>query len=150
MRSRLSLAALLLLALTSLTAIAQDRDQGRDHDRGQQGQWQWGRPRPPRAGACFYRDASFSGDYFCMRAGDRWPGMPRGFNDQISSIRVFGGALVQGFENGDFGGRRMRVDHDVDNLIRFRLPGDEAKSWNDRISALAVFSPRDDWDRQHP
>ncbi len=152
MRMRLSLVASLFLALASLAALAQDYGQDRDRDRGQDRDQprQWGRPHPPRAGACFYRDAGFSGDYFCMRAGDRWPRMPRGFNDQISSIRVFGGALVQGFENGDYGGRRMRVDHDVDNLMRFRLPGDPAKSWNDRISALAVFNPRDDWDRQHP
>jgi hypothetical protein len=150
MRKRLSLAAFLLLALASLSALAQDYGQDRDRDRDRDQPRQWGRPHPPRAGACFFRDAGFSGDYFCMRAGERWPSMPPGFNDRISSIRVFGGAVVQGFENGDFSGRRMRVDRDVDSLIRFRLPGDPAKSWNDRISALAVFNPRDDWDRQHP
>ncbi len=92
----------------------------------------------------------FSGDYFCMKAGDRWPSLPHGFNDQISSIRVFHGALVQVFENGGFTGRRLRVDHDVDSLVRARLPGDPAKSWNDRISAIAVYLPRDVWDQGHP
>jgi hypothetical protein len=29
----------------------------------------WGRPAAPRAGACFYRDANFQGDYFCLSAG---------------------------------------------------------------------------------
>lgn len=139
LRLRSSLAVLALLGLASLPALAQQPQWGR-----------WGHPQPPRAGACFYKDAGFHGDYFCMRAGDRWPSLPHGFNDQISSIRVFGGALVQIFENGDFGGRHARIARDVDTLMRFRLPGDQAKSWNDRISAIAVFQMRDDWDRQHP
>ena len=139
LHSRSIFAALLLLGLASLPALAQQPEWGR-----------WGHPQPPRAGACFYKDAGFNGDYFCMRAGDRWPSMPHGFNDQISSIRLFGGAVVQIFENGDFGGRHARIRHDVDTLMRFRLPSDPAKSWNDRISAIAVFQMRDDWDRQHP
>jgi hypothetical protein len=136
LRSCLPFATLLLACLVPLTAAAQRP--------------QWGHPHPPRAGACFYTDAGFNGEYFCLNPGDRWPTMPRGFNDKISSIRLFGGAIVQLFENGNFGGRRLRVDHDVDNLMRYRLPGDRAKSWNDRISAIAVFRQRDDWDRGHP
>jgi hypothetical protein len=135
---------LLLLCLTSLPAFAQNPD------RDQQRQWQWGHPQQPRAGACFYRNINFQGDYFCMKAGDRWPSLPRGFNDQISSIRIFHGALVQVFENGGFTGRRLRIDHDVDSLLRARLPGDPGKSWNDRISAIAVYLPRDIWDQGHP
>ena len=147
MRHRLPIAAtLLVLCLASFPAFTQNRDQDRD----QQRQWQWGHPQQPRSGACFYRNEGFSGDYFCMKAGDRWPSLPRGFNDQISSIRVFHGALVQVFENGGFTGRRLRVDHDVDSLVRARLPGDPAKSWNDRISAIAVYLPRDVWDQGHP
>jgi hypothetical protein len=136
MRLRSSLAAVLLLCVAVLPALAQQPPR-------------WGHPRPPRAGACFYKEAGFSGQYFCLRAGDRWPTMPPGFNDRISSVRVFGGALVQIFENGNFDGRRLRVDHDVDTLARYRLPGDQSKSWNDRISSIAVFNPRDDWDRGH-
>lgn len=135
MRLSLTFAAA-LLCLAALPALAQQRPR-------------WGHPQPPRAGACFYSDAGFNGESFCLNPGDRWPTMPRGFNDRISSIRVFGGALVQLFENGNYSGRRLRVDHDVDNLMRYRLPGDRVKSWNDRVSAIAVFRPRDDWDRQH-
>jgi hypothetical protein len=150
MRLRFSLATLLLLGLASLTVLAQNRDQDRDRDQDRGQQRQWGHPRPPRAGACFYKEAGFEGDYFCLRAGERWPSMPPGFNDRISSIRVMGGAVVQLFEDSNFGGRRLRIDDDVDSLVRFRLPGDPGKSWNDRVSAIAVFNPRDDWDRQHP
>jgi hypothetical protein len=134
MRLRFPLAAV-LFCLAALPAVAQRP--------------QWGHPHPPRAGACFYKDAGFNGEYFCLRAGDRWPTMPSGFNDRISSVRLFGGSLVQIFENGNYGGRRARFDHDVDNLERMRLPGDPIKSWNDRVSAIAVFNARDAWDRQH-
>ncbi len=136
MRLRPTLTAVLLLCLTSLPALAQ--------------QWQWGRPRPPRSGACFYKDINFQGDYFCMRAGDRWPSLPRGFNDKISSIRTFQGSVVQLFDNGNFQGHRIRIDRDINSLLRLRLPDDPRKSWNDRISAIAVFQPRDAWDRDHP
>ena len=47
----------------------------------------WGRPRPPRAGACFYQNANYGGDYFCVEAGDEYDVMPEGLNDRISSIR---------------------------------------------------------------
>ena len=36
-------------------------------------QLRWGRPTVPRDGACFYRDAGFRGDYFCVRAGEDLP-----------------------------------------------------------------------------
>ena len=51
----------------------------------------WGRPNAPRSGACFYRDANFQGDYFCLRAGESVDAVPNDMNDQISSIRTFGG-----------------------------------------------------------
>ena len=31
---------------------------------------EWGRGPTPRSGVCFYKDPDFSGDYFCVRAGD--------------------------------------------------------------------------------
>src|SRR5262245_39690104 len=35
-----------------------------------QRRWGWGRPSVPRAGACFFRDANFQNDYFCVQADD--------------------------------------------------------------------------------
>jgi hypothetical protein len=124
--------AVFLLAATSLPALAQHA---------------WGRPHFPRAGACFYQAGGFNGDYFCMRVGERWPALPHGFNDTISSIRVFGGARVRIFNDHDFGGISTRIDHDVDSLLRYRIPENPAKSWNDRISSIAVIGDRDEWDR---
>ena len=75
--------------------------------------------------------------------------MPPGFNDRISSIRVFNGAVVRLFADSNFAGDRMRVQNDVDNLKNFRLRRDPSRTWNDRISALAVVRDHDDWDRGH-
>ena len=132
MRLRFALSAFLLLSFTALPALAQQ---------------QWGRPRPPKTGACFYRDADFRGDYFCMNDGERWPSMPPGFNDQISSIRVFHGARVRIFNDDNFRGVSVRIDGNVGNLLHFRLANDPYRSWNDRISSIAVIGDRDDWDR---
>jgi phage-related protein len=90
----------------------------------------WGRPRPPRAGACFYQNANFSGDYFCVQAGDEYDVMPDGLNDRISSIRLFGDASVTVYRNPSFRGRSTRFNDDVDNL--------QLEGWNDTVSSLRV------------
>lgn len=54
MASRFRVNSVLLLCCATLLAIAQQR--------------QWGRPVRQKSGACFYREASFSGDYFCLKA----------------------------------------------------------------------------------
>jgi hypothetical protein len=99
----------------------------------------WGRQGTPRSGACFYRDANFEGDYFCVAAGESIEALPNDMNDQISSIRTFGGAEVTVYQNRRFGGRSERFG-DVRNL--------QQQGWNDRLSSLQVesrggFSGRD-------
>ncbi len=54
--------------------------------------------------------------------------MPAGFNDKISSIRVLHGARVRLFNNDNFNGVNLRIDYDVDILIRIRLPQDPSKT----------------------
>lgn len=90
----------------------------------------WGRPRPPRAGACFYQNANYQGDYFCVAAGEDVDQMPSGLNDRISSIRTFGDAEVTVFRNPNFGGRNSRFAADVSNL--------QLEGWNDTLSSLSV------------
>lgn len=90
----------------------------------------WGRPRPPRAGACFYQNANFRGDYFCVAAGDGWDEMPEGLNDRISSIRLFGDAEVVVYRNRNFSGRSTRFSDDVSNL--------QQEGWNDTVSSVRV------------
>jgi len=93
----------------------------------------WGRPRTPQAGACFYRDADYRGDFFCVSAGDDVPVLPDGMNDQISSIKTFGKIEVTIFQNGRFRGRSERFDSDVRNL--------RGTGWNDQLSSMRVSRP---------
>ena len=90
----------------------------------------WGRPRTPSAGACFYRNADFVGDYFCLRAGEDLDQVPSGLNDRISSIRTFGGVEVIVFRNPNFSGRSTRFYDDITNL--------QTEGWNDTLSSIAV------------
>jgi hypothetical protein len=104
----------------------------------------FGRGATPNAGACFYEDPDFQGDYFCIRAGDAVNELPRDMNDRISSIRTFGRVEVRVFQDSRFEGRGGRFD-DVRNLRR--------EGWNDRISSIRVdsvgggFGRRDDRDQ---
>ena len=93
-------------------------------------QVRWGRPATPRAGACFYRDAGFRGDYFCLRAGEDLPSVPAGLNDEISSFRTFGEAEVTIFRDRRFSGKSERFAGDVQNL--------RDQGWNDRLSSMTV------------
>ena len=90
----------------------------------------WGHEQTPAAGACFYEDANFRGEYFCVRSGESISSMPGDMNDRISSIRLFGTAQVTVFKDVDFRGGSRRFDGNIRNLV------DEG--WNDRISSIRV------------
>jgi hypothetical protein len=103
----------------------------------------WGRGPTPGAGACFYRDARFNGEYFCVAAGERVPRMPGGMNDGISSIRIFGRASVVVYRDVRFEGQSARFDTDVRNLQR--------EGWNDQISSIQVTRGEGgDWEPGRP
>jgi hypothetical protein len=89
----------------------------------------WGRPSLPRDGACFYRDQNYGGEYFCIAAGQDVASIPRGMNDQITSIRTFGDVQVTIYRDGRFKGRSSELRGDVRNV------GD---AWNDKISSMQV------------
>jgi hypothetical protein len=91
----------------------------------------FGRGATPGAGACFYEDPDFQGEYFCVRAGDVIQEVPREMNDRISSIRTFGRVEIRVFQDSRFEGRSARFE-DVRNL--------RAQGWNDRISSIRVES----------
>jgi hypothetical protein len=90
----------------------------------------WGHPDSPRSGACFYRDANFKGDYFCVNAGRDYSSLSSDMNNQISSIRIFGDARVTIFQEPRFEGRGKDFRGEVRNL--------KDEGWNDRISSLRV------------
>ena len=152
MRMRLSLVASLFLALASLAALAQDYGQDRDRDRGQDRDRprRWGRPHPtPRRCLLLPRrrllrrlllHAAAIAGLECLAASTtRSPPSASSAEPSCRALKMVTTVAAACAWTMMF-----------DNLMRFRLPGDPAKSWNDRISALAVFNPRDDWDRQHP
>ncbi|HYG98399.1 MAG TPA: peptidase inhibitor family I36 protein [Terriglobales bacterium] len=98
----------------------------------------WGRGPQPRQGACFFRDSNWRGDYFCMARGQSLSSMPPGFNDRISSVRLFGGARVFVFQDSNFRGREGRFRRDIADLHDRRLRDDRDRNWNDRISSIQV------------
>jgi hypothetical protein len=89
----------------------------------------WGNQPVPREGACFYKDPDFRGEYFCAPRGATYTGLPRGFNDRISSIRVFR-SEVRLFQNKNFNGRSTEIRSDVPNL---------RGNWRDNVSSIRVF-----------
>lgn len=105
---------------------------GGDHERPAYGthQPQWGHGPMTRNGACFFEDSDFRGRYFCVYHGDSFASLPSGFNDRISSVRVFGNRGVEVFVNDDYHGRSTRITHDTANL---------GSHWGDTISSLKVF-----------
>ena len=95
---------------------------------------EWGRPRVPQSGACFYEHIDFGGRYFCYRSGTSNDDVPRGLNNEISSIRIFGDAQVVVYRDGDFRGASRHFESSVSDLRRVGL--------NDRISSLRVDERR--------
>jgi len=98
------------------------------------GNWQGGNWE--RGGACFYSDRDFGGKYLCLRRGES-RGKLGNLGDDISSIRVFGGARVLFYENDNFKGRASGTKRDVPDLRQLNLAG-TSRSWNNRISSARV------------
>jgi hypothetical protein len=98
----------------------------------------WGRERRPDVGVCFYRDINFRGDYFCMERGMSYDSLPPGFNDRISSVRIFRGAEVSIFNDSGFRGVNGTTRESIPDLRYWRLPTDPTRNWNDRISSIQV------------
>jgi peptidase inhibitor family I36 len=88
----------------------------------------WGNEAVPRQGACFYEDRDFHGRYFCVPRGAAYTSLPSGFNDRISSVRVFGSG-VRIWRDRDFHGKSRNINHDERDLH-----GD----WRDVISSVQV------------
>jgi hypothetical protein len=100
----------------------------------------WGRGATPRSGVCFYENINFGGRYFCSAAGVSTPQLSRSDNDEISSIRIFGNAVVTVYRDPDFRGQSRVIDSNLSDL--------RSLGFNDRISSFQVdsarvYSPRD-------
>jgi hypothetical protein len=95
-------------------------------------------PADFREGACFFSDANFGGEYFCMKRGESYDTLPPGFNDRISSVQLYGRARATVFNDSGFRGIRLGLDKSIDNLKRIPKQDDPRKTWNDRISSIRV------------
>lgn len=87
---------------------------------------------PARDRICVYEDPNFGGRSQCWDAGEEELNLNRvnGWNDRISSIRVFGRAQVEVYRNAEWRGERLRVSRDVPDL--------GALNWGDQISSFQV------------
>ena len=54
----------------------------------------------------------------------------RGWNDRISSIRVYGRARIEVYRDADYRGQRLRIERDSADL--------GAINWSDQISSFQV------------
>jgi Protein of unknown function (DUF3011) len=90
-----------------------------------------------QGGACFYRDRNFGGGFFCMRRGEQRASLS-GYGDDISSIRLFGGARVVVFDDRNFSGARDRLGRDVSDLRQLNVSQKPGHTWNNRISSISI------------
>jgi hypothetical protein len=95
------------------------------------------RPTTPRHGACFYREVNARGDYFCMSRGDRLSVLPPGYDNQISSIQVWGNVTVTFYVNPNFSGPSGTTRSSIWDLRNTRIPG-MFQNWNNQISSIVV------------
>ncbi len=126
---------ILVFAGAAVSAFAQRYDQN-DRDGGY-GQRYDRRDGGPRDGACFYMTAPFRGDSFCMRVGDRMPHLPKRYDDNISSIQVFGNVRVLIFNDSDYRNGSAEVWQTIPDLRD--LPFRGGHTWNNRISSIMVL-----------
>ncbi|HXO04219.1 MAG TPA: DUF3011 domain-containing protein [Candidatus Sulfotelmatobacter sp.] len=92
----------------------------------------------PRNGACFFKEARFSGDYFCQPKGASMNVVPPGFNDQISSIQVYGSVSVTIYNDSNFKGPSATTRRSIPDLRNYQLQGYNNKNWDNRISSISV------------
>jgi hypothetical protein len=88
-------------------------------------------------GACFYKDLNFEGEYFCLRRGETRDQLS-GMGDKITSIRVFGGARAQIFDDRNFTGARYTIHGSAPDLRSIPVAQKPGHTWNDRISSVRV------------
>jgi len=91
-----------------------------------------------KGGACFYKSSNFGGDYFCMRRGEQNSSLTGGYGDQVSSIRIFGGARVFIYDDRNFSGPRLILTNDAPDLKRYSVAGKPGHSWNNRINSVRI------------
>ena len=86
---------------------------------------------------CFYKDIQYQGTEQCYRPGDEVTTL-QSFRNSVSSIRIYGRALVTVYDETNFNGHSMQFDSSAPDLGQVRLGG--SRSWNDKIQSFRVDS----------
>ena len=85
-------------------------------------------------GACFYNEAQFRGEAFCVLSGDQRRRLSNDWNNRFTSIRFFGRASrIEVFDQEDHRGRTEAITRDVPNMRNLNRG-----EWNNRISSFRV------------
>lgn len=117
----------------AMAAFGQGPWQYRDHPNWDRS---WNERAFPRAGACFFTDAGYRGNRFCVNRGDRLDRLPGNFGDNISSIQLFGRAKVVVFNDRNFRGGHDEFRGSIADLRS--QPFRDGHTWNNRISSVIV------------
>jgi hypothetical protein len=83
---------------------------------------------------CLYRDIYYMGQEQCYSPGDNIATL-QSFNGRISSIRIYGRAVIMVWDETNFRGHTTMFTESMPDLGQVRL---ESKSWSDRISSIRV------------
>jgi len=87
--------------------------------------------RPARDRICIYEDINYGGRSQCWNADEEERNLSgTGWNDRISSIRVYGRARIEVYRDADYRGQRLRIERDSADL--------GAINWSDQISSFQV------------
>jgi hypothetical protein len=81
------------------------------------------------ARACFFEHADYNGRSFCVRRGDNVPNVGYGWNDRISSIRLYGGARAEACTDDQYNGSCQSYDSNASSI----------GSYNDTYSSVRVY-----------
>src|SRR4029450_3556616 len=76
----------------------------------------WGREATPRSGVCFYENINYGGRYFFPAAGAGTRHLSSANNAEISSIRIFGDAVVTVYRDPNFRGQSKVIDSNLSDL----------------------------------
>jgi hypothetical protein len=95
-------------------------------------------PRTISEGVCVYEGAHYEGRAMCFGPNEdlRDLGRVSGFNNRISSIRVFGGAQAIIYRDIQFRGESFAVNNDISDLSRLRMRA--GRGWDDQISSIQI------------
>jgi hypothetical protein len=90
---------------------------------------------------CVYQNNNFQGWQECYRPGDEVADLNTHGNN-ISSIRVFGRAIITVYDSRNFQGPSAQISSEVRDLVQLNAGGfANRQNWNDRIESFRVTSP---------